>query len=516
MRPPPARTLGLLALAAFVGGCSAGGCVGFAITPMDGAGPQYARLPHSVAPAPDAAAFRFAMVHDVIHERYPRLGEVYYQARERSAREKLAVLHPESVTALALTDDLAVALDRTGRTDEAVALMRDKLKRQEAAGQTGKDLYSTYANLGEFLVRANLWQMLAGDEAGRARFDEGRDFLRKSVRVNPPAHFGREEWQLVALDTLLEAGANPRVLRLSDLVGNRLDLSIDITTDRWYRAPHAEAQAVYGRPYHDEFLYALDYKMKNDYPDAFNNPNRREEVRRCISLVGGEAPPKNSVDVRRGRRAPFDEPALWLIGEWRQGSGPSPHLALCLGEIMLRVGQRYIAWNCYERAARLADQYAPRADQQQFLRTHCQERQAAIEQSLPAGEVATLRPKFEAELAFGEAYQRDYQAYTEEKLRAGESVDDPHFFDAFHAGREPIASKVGPEEWYAGESHAFNPARKFRALLAWGLLSGGSAVLLTALFIRWRCRPNPLRVTEVTPPPSPAGESPPASSDQSH
>ena len=163
----------------FIGGGILGGVIGARMTGADREGAIYAPLPHHVAPSPDTASFRFAMVHDVIHERYPRHGPAFYQERERLAREKLAVLHPDSVTAFALTDDVAVGYDRQGRTDEAIALMRDKLKRQQALGLQGKELYSSYANLGEFLVHGNLWAMMAGDVDARRRVLEGLDFIRK-------------------------------------------------------------------------------------------------------------------------------------------------------------------------------------------------------------------------------------------------------------------------------------------------------------------------------------------------
>lgn len=494
MRPPPGRWLAVAAVGLFVAGCVGGGCAGAVLTPFDRGPPLYARLPHHVPPSPDAAPFRFAMVHDVVHERYPRHGEGYYRERERRAREKLAVLHPESETALALTDDLAVALARTGQPDEAVALLRDKLKRQVAAGLTGKDLYSSYANLGEFLVAGHLWAMLGGDAGARGRVEEGRAFLRKSLDVNPRAHFGREEWQIIAVDALLDAGARPEVLRTFDLNGNRLDVTIEVSDERWQSAPFAGDQAAYGRPYHEQFPTDLHFnRMRPEYEAALEDPQRRTEVRRYIYEVGGEEP-KAGKPV--GRRAPFDEPALWLVGEWRQGSGPSPHLALCLGEIMMRVGQRYLAWNCYERAARMADQFSPKADLQEFLRAHCRDRQAGIERSLPPDDAAGLRPKFDAELAFGEAYQRDYQEYTERKVAAGADLDDPHFFDEFHAGRPPIASHVGPEEWYAGEVRGFGLRGKVRAFWAWGFLTGGACFLAFALIQRRRFRP-----ATVTPPP---------------
>jgi hypothetical protein len=138
---------------------------------------------------------------------------------------------------------------------------------------------------------------------------------------------------------------------------------------------------------------------------------------------------------------------------------------------------------------------------QQFLRDQCKARQDTIERSLPADEVAKLRPKFETELAFGEAYQRDYQAYADEKIRAGANLNDPHFFDDFHAGRPSIASKVGPEEWYAGSVHGSRTSAMFRAFWGWGLLTGGACLFLLAIVFRWLCRPrHPLTLT-VTPPP---------------
>jgi hypothetical protein len=104
-------------------------------------------------------------------------------------------------------------------------------------------------------------------------------------------------------------------------------------------------------------------------------------------------------------------------------------------------------------------------------------------------------------LAFGEAYQRAFQLYTEEKIAAGANLDDPHFFDGFHDSRPAIASQVGPEEWYAGARQSYGITGKFRAFWAWGFLTGGAFVLVLALIQRWRFRPSPLRLTEVTPPP---------------
>ena len=43
-------------------------------------------MPHHVPFAPGAASFRFAMVHDVLHERFPKHGPAFYTERDRVAR----------------------------------------------------------------------------------------------------------------------------------------------------------------------------------------------------------------------------------------------------------------------------------------------------------------------------------------------------------------------------------------------------------------------------------------------
>ncbi|MBO0700195.1 MAG: hypothetical protein J2P46_17480, partial [Zavarzinella sp.] len=434
----------------------------------------------------------------VIHERYPRHGPAFYQERERLARERMAVLHPDSEAAFALTDDIAVGLDRRGRTDEAIALMRDKLKRQQALDLKGKDLYSSYANLAEFLIRGNRWRMMGGDAAAREHVREGREFLRKSITVNPDAHFGREEWQAVAIDGWLEFGTRPDLLRKTDLIGNRLDVSIEISREVDWFDLVADTQAASRRPYlygWVETIYVGQGRLATNYEKL--EPSRRAELRQYVASVGEENAPGKASGTKRGKRAAFDEPALWLIGEWRQGSGPNPHFALCLGEIMLRVGQRYLAWTCYERASRVAEHFWPTPELQQFLREHCQRRQAAIERSLPAAEVAGLRPKFESELAFGEAYQRDYQAYEQEKIQAGADLNDAHFFDEYFASRPPIASKVGPEEWYAGTTGPGRMTAQLRAFCEWGMLTGGAVVLLLAVVFLLVCKPGDRLRVEV-------------------
>ncbi|WP_337176045.1 hypothetical protein [Paludisphaera sp.] len=390
------------------------------------------RPPHHVPEHAGGVPFRFAMAHDVIHERFAKHGLAYYRERDRVVREKLAALAPDDPATFPLLDDLAVGVERLGRSDEAASIIRDKLARQTAKGLGGRDLYTSYANLGTFLIHGSFAQAAAGDPAARERLREGVGFIRKSVEVNPAAHFGRERWQAAIAEFLLAAMDDPTLLEKYDCVGNRLDLPLnEIMGDR--------RSTGYGRPY--DMMFAEDTTFQRD---------RTEEGlgRAWITKVGAEEG-WEGVDVPSHRaRVPFDEPALGIIGMWRQGGGANPHFALALGETMLRVGQRSIAWSAFERASRLAGRYSTIPEIQAFLRAHCYERQAEIERRLdpnsPIGD--RLRSAFDAELAHGQGYQEDFQDYEAARIAAGGSIEDEHFLDDFPRRDEAIASPSGREE----------------------------------------------------------------------
>ena len=130
---------------------------------------------------------------------------------------------------------------------------------------------------------------------------------------------------------------------------------------------------------------------------------------------------------------------------------------------MLRVGQRYLAWNAFERAARMAERYSPDPALQQFLIDHCHQRQQEIEESVnqdragKSREAETsdtsdqhlqLTASFNAELSFGQQWQAEYQAYEALQIEAEHKISDPDFFADFDARHDPIASPIGNEERY--------------------------------------------------------------------
>ncbi len=427
-------------------------------------------LPHQIPKYPGGVALRFAMAHDVIHERFPRHGKAYYRERNRLAREGIAREKASSPAGkpsaryLALLDDLGAGLDYLGEHDEAVRVLRGKLKGQQAAGLQGRDLYTTYANLGTFLIHGSFKKAQYGDPAARERLREGLTFIHKSIEVNPEAHFGREIWQAVTAEFLLAAMDNPQILLKYDLAGNQLGETVDHASAMQRASGGRAARAV------------ADYLAR---------PTSHEEgaaLRQHIRHIGNPEAAEEAKTSQKGS-VRFDEPVLGVIGMWRLGGGANPHFALMLGETMYRVGQRHIAWCAYERAARLADRFWPDAAIQQQFVEYCRQRQRAILDGLPPAEREVMPRRFEAELAHGLRYQEAYQKYEEEKIAAGASLDDPHFYDGFHARRGAIASPPGDADYLAEEQSA--PGWDVAAPLFGAGLFGFAAALL----LRLRAKP---------------------------
>jgi hypothetical protein len=486
MNAPPSCAAGLtvVAILAVFGGCA--GLLAGHFYRLPGQRPRAEiaeyPLPHHVPKYAGGISLRFAMVHDVVHERYPRHSEAFYRERNRLVRQELADSKGRHDDAyLALFDDLGAGLDALKEDDEAVRVLRDKLRRQEELGQEKRQLYTTYANLGTFLIHGNARAALSGDAAARDRLREGLSFIKKSIEVNPEAHFGREVWQAITVEYLLAVSGQPNLLLHYDMIGDDLGEEIDPIGLRSFTPEYG----VLGSN-RDAAAYLRD---RNAYVQ-WGSPTALRD--RCITAVGASAGWDKAVPSSHRKPVPFDEPALGIIGMWRLGGGANPHFALALGEIMLRVGQRYIAWCAYERAASMVSRVGPDADIQRLFVQHCRRRQQVIEKQLSPEDVKALRPRFEAELTHGQRYQKDYQEYEADRIRAGESLDDAHFYDAFDVAHGPIASPVGEEEKFVAEKDEFIPFVNWpTAVFMAGVAACLAACLVRLAGWRWRTRRNP-------------------------
>ncbi|MBL8820084.1 MAG: hypothetical protein JNL58_28935 [Planctomyces sp.] len=482
-------------------------------------------LPHSVPAIEGGVTLRFAMVHDVLTERFPKHGKAWYEHRNADITTRLSAENVSKQERWSLTDDLAVGYDKVGAPQKGVEILRVKLQEQEADKLLGGELYTSYANLGTTLIHANFQAAQSGDPQAQSQLEEGVSMIRKSVEVNPSAHFGREKWQAVIAEFLLASFRKPELLTQFDCVGNRLDLDIETILNR----EHHWTENQYGRANTVFFTNRLD--SVHDVPRFFEpgvdhtSPTEWRSlspIREFVTRIGAEDG-WNDVDVP-SHRSPvcFDEPVIGIIGMWREGGGANPHFALALGEIMLRTGQRFLSWSAFERALMLSNRYSPDPATQQFLLEHCRKRQTQIELSLrpsndspetllppwqeisgpvPSEVVDQLRSSFTTDLNAGLQFQKELEQFEDQQFAAGRKIGDPEFFDGFGRERSSIATPVGLEETVM----IVRPAAIQKYTNEWRnaciIFSAGIGATLFSLFDLFRShRRSRIRAAEVTNP----------------
>jgi tetratricopeptide (TPR) repeat protein len=155
----------------------------------------------------------------VIVGRFERNPPLYYQMRLDRVARRLA----DNPDDLAAYDDAGVACDRLGRGDEAIAWMEKKAGRIDdlkarAEGWTPGTIrdhkYRCFANVGTFWVHR--WARAGADRAKIDEVKKARDYIALAIALNPDAHFGRESYQLKALDWIIDP---PGIRELNGLPG---------------------------------------------------------------------------------------------------------------------------------------------------------------------------------------------------------------------------------------------------------------------------------------------------------
>jgi len=145
-------------------------------------------------------------VVDAILGRYDVFPPRYYELRLERVEKELA----EAPTRLDLYDDAAVACDRLGRADEAIAWMARKETTLASGNYNEQERFDHHyrylANLGTF--HAHRWVKNGMDRQDMSDLVRGHDLIAEAIAHNPDAHFGRERYQLMFLKALASGQAD--------------------------------------------------------------------------------------------------------------------------------------------------------------------------------------------------------------------------------------------------------------------------------------------------------------------
>ncbi len=158
-------------------------------------------------------------ITEIITGRFDRFPPLYYQMRLDRVSEQVL----SSSDDLELYDNAGVACDRLKRSDEAIEWMAKKRVVLDRLIEQGQDVseheYRYLANLGTFHVHR--WLINGADRSDISDVDTARQFIGDAIRRNPNAHFGREKYQLLAIEWIRSREARTHNDYLS------IDYSID-------------------------------------------------------------------------------------------------------------------------------------------------------------------------------------------------------------------------------------------------------------------------------------------------
>ena len=135
---------------------------------------------------------------EVITGHFDRFPPKYYEMRLDRVTNEVE----SDPTNLDHYDNAGVACDRLGRSDDAIEWMsRKRIALDALETPDPEHEYRYLANLGTFHVHR--WLSAGADRAEMADVERARDLIAQAIKLNPDAHFGREQYQLRAIEWIL-------------------------------------------------------------------------------------------------------------------------------------------------------------------------------------------------------------------------------------------------------------------------------------------------------------------------
>jgi hypothetical protein len=139
----------------------------------------------------------------IVTGRFIRYPALYYEMRIARIVSELE----HDPTQLSLYDDAAVATELLGRSDQAIEWMQRKWQQLQTASGTEREehLFRYKANLGTFL--AHRWVTRGANRGAMEDLLAARTLITEAIAMRPNAHFGRERYQLKAIEWLISPPA---------------------------------------------------------------------------------------------------------------------------------------------------------------------------------------------------------------------------------------------------------------------------------------------------------------------
>ncbi len=147
----------------------------------------------------------FPDIRDVVTGRFDRFPAAFFEQRIQLSEARIA----KDAGDFDAYDDMAVAYDRIGNDEKAIEIIEKKRAALDSRKSgTAHDVwkehdYAYHANLGTFM--AHRWFKQGAKPENIAELKRGSDLIARAIAIKPDAHFGREKYQLQAMEWILSA-----------------------------------------------------------------------------------------------------------------------------------------------------------------------------------------------------------------------------------------------------------------------------------------------------------------------
>lgn len=339
---------------------------------------------------------RFPEVNELIVGYFPRHSPAYYEWRKKQV---LSI--PLDQRTPSDFDDLGVSYDKLGEHEQAIATMLEKIERFPDKG-----LYETHANLGTFYIHN-------GD------LEQGVQYIGSAIEINPEAHFGREVYQKLLVEYVIQQRAKGELLPLEPT--------------------------------------PLD-PIVSAYPDSIG--------------FGSFVLLNQGLDAEGDREAQFEEiekATRGILGMMRFGHHDSPILLEALGDLlhqqMFSAKTQRLAARAYLKASYEVD--SPEAAQ------HYREKANDAIGNQEGVSLSLIEDNLKAEIAEGNRYFDSIAADEKAWLLAGEDIDV--IFAKFYYDEPPVLKQSIPR---AISTHIRSLTPEILALMGLGLIVIVMAIVL--------------------------------------
>jgi tetratricopeptide (TPR) repeat protein len=333
-----------------------------------------------------------------------------------------------------LADDLSVAYSKLGRNAEAITLLEQVLAAHP-------DRYETLANLGTI-------HMLAGD------LNVGREYIDRTIVVNPDAHFGREKYQSLLAEYFLTKRKSPH--------------------------PASESTLVI-RPKGDFYGFANFVLAKKGFPSHVSTDD-----------VGNDT---------EGMKAELAAAQKGVLGMMHFANYDSPLLLEALGDLLIAWptygdDALQLAARAYYRIAQLSSD-AGTKDEFKKAAAHMvaghqdyigYRKQHADKDLWPDTDLEKLSTELDRELAEGEAYFERIAADERRWIAAGVDVDQAFaatYYDSLEGTIEEAQKQLASER-RDERGNPYEEAQRRAMLILAGIAAGLVALVWGCLVVRRR------------------------------